>query len=520
MSDSSREGGGPAPNADDRAAHPLYNWMSGIGAALGAVGLTAIAFLTFLDLIVAPHSGYSGLALLPPAGLVGIGLLLVVAGWLRERRRHARGRYSSFYRTWVLDPWGIVRGRGIWFVPLAVAAGTFALFGAGAGTVGLVAVSESNTFCTEACHTVMGPEGTAYRDTAHSRIPCVECHVSAGPEGFLSAKLGGLRQLYALATNTVSRPIPTPIHGAIDDRKLCEGCHVPERDIGYVARTHTYFLSGENAEPERMVMMVKVGRGPNGLLPGEGVHYHMQIAAKVEFVARDGMRQEIAWVGVTDAQGKQREYQLASNPLSDAERASLPVHTMGCIDCHSRPAHRFASAVGSINLALEGGLLSRDLPSIKEVAVEALDGGYETTPAAIEGIDQHVREYYQEEHPEVLEERAEAVDTSIAALVKIYRRTIFPEMKADWRAHPDNTGHLNSPGCFRCHNDGMVNVKGESIVADCTTCHTVLAQSDSTIRTMDEFETGRPFVHPEDGSTFEEFTLCSDCHTGGKELYE
>ena len=521
MTDSSEGGGGGvAPPGDRAAPHPIYNWMSGIGAALVAVGFTALVFLLLLDLLHGPASGYSGLALLGPFGLMALGLLLVLAGWLRERRRHAHGRRSSFYETWVVDPWGIVRGRGLWFVPAVIAVGTFAIFGAGAGTLGLLEFSESNFFCTMACHAVMGPEGTAYESTAHSRIACVQCHVGAGPEGFLSAKLGGLRQLYALATHTVSRPIPTPIHAGNIDRKLCESCHLPERDVGYQARAHTYFLSGDDVERQRMVMMVKVGRGANGLLPGEGVHYHMQIAQKVEFVARDPQLQEIAWVRVTDPKGNAREYQLEDKPLSDAERASQKVHTMQCIDCHSRPAHRFPSAMESVNQALEGGLLSHDLPGIKAVAVQALDGGYESTPAALAGIDRTLREYYQEEHPEVLKERAKDLDASIATLRTIYQRTVFPEMKADWRAHPDNTGHLNSPGCFRCHNDKMVDAKGESIATDCTTCHAVLAQNESSIGTMAQFEKGEPFVHPEDGSTFDEFTQCSDCHTGGKELYE
>jgi nitrate/TMAO reductase-like tetraheme cytochrome c subunit len=517
MTDSNQGGGGFEGRAK---AHPIYNWMSGIGAALVAVGLTAAAFLTLLDLVAGRASGYSGLTLLLPVGLVGLGLLLGVAGWLRERRRHARGRYSSFYQTWVVDPWGIVRGRGLWFVPLVVAAGTFALFSAGAGTVGLLEVSESNAFCTQACHMVMGPEGTAYADTAHSRIACVECHVGAGPEGFLSAKLGGLRQLYAVASGTVSRPIPTPIHAGNITRKRCEGCHLPERDVGYVGRAHAYFHSGADVESNRMVMMVKVGRGPNGLLPGEGVHYHMQIAHKVEFIARDAQRQEIAWVRATDAKGKAREYQLQSKPLSDAERASLPARTMECIDCHSRPAHRFPSATESVNRALEGRLLPRDLPSIKEVAVLALDGGYESTPAALEGIDRHVRESYEREHPELLKERAEAVEASIATLRKIYQRTIFPEMKADWRAHPDNSGHLYSPGCFRCHNDGMVDSEGRSIATDCTTCHAIVAQTTTAAATTADFEKGEPFIHPMDGSAFEQFMPCSDCHTGGREIYQ
>jgi hypothetical protein len=491
--------------------------MSGIGAVLAAVGFTATLFLMLLDLVAGRSSGYSGLTLLLPAGLMGIGALMVLAGWLRERRRHAQGRRSSFYETWVVDPWGVVRGRGIWFIPLVAAVGTFALFGAGAGTVGMVELSESNFFCTEACHAVMGPEGTAYTDAAHSRVACVECHVGAGPEGFLAAKFGGMRQLYAVASGTVSRPIPTPIHG-VDLRERCEGCHLPERDAGYVGRAHAYFLA--DGRSDRMVMMVKVGRGSDGLLPGEGVHYHMQLANKVEYIARDPQRQEIAWVRVTNREGKTREYQLQSKPLSAEERASLPMRTMECVDCHSRPAHAFSSATDSVNRALEGGRLPRDLPSIKAVAVQALDGGYASTPAALEGIDRHLREYYQTQHPELVGARGEAIEASIAVLRKIYQRTIFPEMKADWRAHPDNSGHLYSPGCFRCHNDGMLDSEGQSIVWDCTTCHSIVAQTPTNAATTADVEKGEPFLHPMDGSAFEQFMLCSDCHTGGKELYQ
>ncbi len=66
----------------------------------------------------------------------------------------------------------------------------------------------------------------------------------------------------------------------------------------------------------------------------------------------------------------------------------------------------------------------------------------------------------------------------------------------------------------------MLDAEGESVTTDCTTCHAILAQDDETIETMDDFDLGRAFVHPEDWSEIEEFTLCSDCHTGGVELYE
>jgi hypothetical protein len=246
----------------------------------------------------------------------------------------------------------------------------------------------------------------------------------------------------------------------------------------------------------------------------------MQIAHKIEYIARDAQRQEIAWVRVTKGDGGRREYELKSNPLSEEERASLHVRAMECIDCHSRPAHRFPSAVDSVNQALEAGVLSTGLPSIKEVAVAALDGGYESTAEALDAIDEHMRSFYEEEYPEVLEEDAEAVGAAVHTLRAIYRRTIFPEMKADWRTHPDNSGHWDSPGCFRCHNDEMLDAEGESVTTDCTTCHAILGQNDETIDSMDDFDLGRAFIHPEDWSEIEEFTLCSDCHTGGVELYE
>jgi hypothetical protein len=138
----------------------------------------------------------------------------------------------------------------------------------------------------------------------------------------------------------------------------------------------------------------------------------------------------------------------------------------------------------------------------------------------MEGIRTALESYYAEEDPDVLEEQSEELEQATEVLRGIYRRTIFPEMKADWRAHPDNLGHLESPGCFRCHSDEMLDAEGEPLFSDCVRCHAVVAQDDQAIATMADFESGRGFVHPEDGSTFDEFTLCSDCHTGGKEVYE
>jgi hypothetical protein len=500
--------------------HPVFNWMSIIAGAVVAVGVTAMAFFFVLGMVTHEAGGYAGLLLLPPLLLGAGGFVFFVAGWLREIRRQKRGEHSSFFGRYVIDPWQFVRRTGTLVILGGLTLTTLALLSAGAGSMAVVEFSESNAFCGDACHAVMSPEYTAYQDGPHSRVDCVKCHVAPGAEGFLAAKIGGIRQLWGVTFGEVTRPIPTPIHGAPMSRELCQTCHSPARDSAYKAVTHDYFPNGQEDAPVQLAMVVKVGSGDTGLLGGAGIHYHMQVAQKVEFIARDPQRQDIAWLRVTDRDGASREFSNEGDPLSAEERESLPIREMQCIDCHSRPAHGFRSPIDSVNRALSARKLPSDIPNLKEASVRALDGGYETTDEAMLGIGAALESYYQEEDPDVLEDQSEELAEAADALRVIYQRTIFPEMKADWRAHPDNAGHRDSPGCFRCHNDEMVDSDGEPLFADCVKCHAILAQDGVAIATMDDFQEGRGFVHPEDGGTFDEFTLCSDCHTGGKDLYD
>jgi hypothetical protein len=494
--------------------------MSAIGGAVCAIGASAMTFFFVLGLFSADEGGYAGLLLLPPLLVAMVGFAFFVAGWIRERRRQQRGEHSSFFDRYVVDPWQFVRSKGPFVILGGVALITVALLSAGAGSLAVVEVSESNTFCGEACHSVMAPEYTAYAESPHASVPCVECHVGPGAEGFLEAKIGGLRQLWEVTFGEVRRPIPTPIHGAPISRDLCEGCHTPERNIGYKAVTHEYFLNGLEESPVQLAMVVKVGGGSNGLMRGAGIHYHMQVARKVEYVARDPQRQEISWVRVTDHDGAVREFTSEQYPLDEQERSSLPVREMECVDCHSRPAHIFRSPVDSINLAFAEGRLPQDIPNLKEAGVRALDTEYESTSDALDGIGPALEAYYEDEDPDVLEEQGQELAAAAETLRTIYQHTIFPDMKASWRAHPNNAGHRDDPGCFRCHNDEMLDEEGEPLFSDCAKCHAILSQDQGAIDTMADFDTGLGFVHPEDSDTFDEFTSCSDCHTGGKELYE
>ena len=64
------------------------------------------------------------------------------------------------------------------------------------------------------------------------------------------------------------------------------------------------------------------------------------------------------------------------------------------------------------------------------------------------------------------------------ALGDIYTVNVFPSMEVTWGTYPDQSGHQESPGCFRCHNDEHVTADGEVISQDCFTCHTLLAMEE------------------------------------------
>jgi hypothetical protein len=316
------------------------------------------------------------------------------------------------------------------------------------------------------------------------------------------------------------RPLPTPIRDLRPARETCEECHWRRQFIGYKEVSHAYFLSDEENTLHQLRMLVKIGGEKTTFMEGSGIHYHMLIASEIEFVATDDRRQEIAWVRVTRGDGSVTEFDRTGDPLTDEEKATLETRTMDCMDCHNRPAHQFPAPMELVNNAMEEGSISLELPSIKVQAVDALDGGYATTEEAIIGIANSMRDFYRRNYPEIFAKKSHALTRSIKKVQSIYRETVFPEMKADWSAYPNNIGHRDSPGCFRCHNDGLESSQGDTIFTTCNKCHLILAQGESIEQVNVDLEKGLPFIHPEDFEAIDEFTECTDCHTGGAEVYE
>lgn len=489
----------PSPTAPGKRALNFKNWISLAGLIVAAGSIFSFIFLWAMSLMSGDGNQYLGILtwIVAPIFLI-TGLIMIFVGWFINRRRVAKMTPDGAFPLLTID---LSRRSDRRNLMLFMIGGAVFLLLSAFGSYQTYHYSESVEFCGTLCHTVMQPEFEAYRRGEHARVKCVECHVGGGPDFYVKAKLNGARQLYSLAFDKYSRPIPTPIHNLRPAQDTCEQCHWPERFTGNLERRYDHVLSNEENTPYSIRLLLKVGGAADKQGPVGGIHWHMSKDNKVEYYATDERRQDISWVRVTLADGTVRVYrkgEYADTPPATALRS------MDCVDCHTRPAHNFEAPNDLVEQSLQHGRISNTLPAIKKVAVEALTAEYATTGQAMESIDRAIRTAYED----VPEAR-----TTAAEVQSLYRGSFFPEMKSDWRAYPNNIGHKNWSGCFRCHNDELL-FGGQTLTItqnDCNSCHTILAQGRGDQLTQ-LAPAGVEFQHPE-GDTLG--LLCSDCHNGG-----
>ena len=137
----------------------------------------------------------------------------------------------------------------------------------------------------------MHPEFIAYQNSAHARVGCVDCHVGPGAGFYVRSKLSGLYQVYAVLRDIYPRPIPTPVHNLRPAQATCEQCHWPRYFFGDRRKTFTHYLTDGSEEPWVIDMLINIGGGDPDKGYTRGIHWHMNIANKIDYVARDPQRQ-------------------------------------------------------------------------------------------------------------------------------------------------------------------------------------------------------------------------------------
>ncbi|MGA7613673.1 MAG: NapC/NirT family cytochrome c [Thermoanaerobaculia bacterium] len=489
----------------------IRNPISLIGLLIALVSLANILFLVYVEVSGIESKPYIGvLAYMVMPGVMGFGLVVVLAGmlWERRRRHHlAPGEVTRFPRLDLNDP----RTRRNVF--LSVAGAAIFIFISTMGSYQAYEYTDSVKFCGQLCHGVMNPEYTAYLQSPHARVACVECHVGPGAGWYVRSKLSGAYQVYATVLNKFPRPIPTPVENLRPAQQTCEQCHWPEKFWGAQLKVFNHFGYDEQNTPREVQLLIKTGGGsPTGGLTA-GIHWHMNIANEITYVATDAQRQTIPWVQLRDRKtGKTVVYVAKDSEVKPEQLAQMPKRVMDCIDCHNRPTHIYVPPDQSVDRAMLAGRIAPDLPFIKQQVVDALSASYNTTPEAVQSIAKKMNDYYQTTYPQIYGSKKAEIDRAVATTQDIFQKTIFPEMKVDWKVHPNNVGHLYYKGCFRCHDDQHVSSDGKVITKACNSCHTVLEQREKDVLMVQE--PSKPFEHPVDLGDLTDY-VCADCHTGG-----
>jgi len=476
------------------------NWVGIFGLILAMCSLFAALCLIAIDFFHGFRQPYMGiLVYLIVPSFVWIGLIFAgVGAWLERRRRkkltaaEARAEASG--------------GRFTRHLVAALACMILFLMLTSLGSYRAFQVTESPGFCGALCHTPMEPEYTTYKISPHSRVRCTECHIGPGASWFVRSKISGLYQVYATVTGIYPRPIPVPVQNLRPAPETCEQCHWPEKFFGWVELRRQFFLPDKENTPWNIRLLVKVGGADATKGPVEGIHWHMNVGNRMEYLSTDESRQTIPWVRVTNRKtGAVTVYQSQNNPLTPKQK-TMPVRVLDCVDCHNRPTHIFDSPYSALDASIWLGRIDPAIPYIKMKAAEALvkAAGAVSQAPGIALIAQKL----SKEYPDYQDQPK--IGQAISETQRIFRDNFFPEMKTDWKVRPNNIGHYIWPGCFRCHDGSHVDETGRAISNSCNACHIITSQGGQQPETV--CLPGLKFDHP--GGEIPPEILCSQCHTG------
>jgi nitrate/TMAO reductase-like tetraheme cytochrome c subunit len=335
--------------------------------------------------------------------------------------------------------------------------------------------TNSPEFCGSACHT-MPPEYNAYLRSPHARVRCVECHIGRDVVTTqFTRKAGDLRHVILTVTEDYEFPIYT--RAMRPARESCETCHFPEKFSDDSLREIRTFQADQENSLEHTYLIMKTGGGSKREGLGRGIHWHIE--NEVRYLATDRLEQDIPYVRAIDDDGNITEYYDIASGITPDDVAGSTLETMDCITCHNRVTHTIPDPDDAVDQAIFKDLIPRDLPFIKEESVHLLNQRYSSQEEASEAFSK-LDDFYAEEHPEIHDERQEDIQQTIQTLRDIYSQIVFPEQKVDWETHPDNLGHIDDPGCFRCHDGKHLSGTGEAIRLECNLCHSVPVRADDS----------------------------------------
>jgi nitrate/TMAO reductase-like tetraheme cytochrome c subunit len=458
----------PDPHTSDNPQRPILmlltgHWVSMLGAAL--VTTAGFSWLFALPTQLRGHASnpYIGIVVFIIIPVVFVaGLVLIAVGVFLARKRIESGLLQVPQRDVYLRT--LVKFFAV-TTAINIVIGT-------QGTYRAIGHMETAQFCGESCH-VMKPEFTAHQNSPHANVLCVDCHVAPGAAGWVASKMAGTRQLVDVVFNRVHYPIESAMESnrLVPSRGTCEQCHWPQQFDSAKLRVLFHFKDDESNTQTQTVMEMLTGGGDMGGIHGK----HLGPGVEIHYATADKQRQTIPWVEYRNHKTGELRTFLADGSTAKSV-ATLPRYQMQCVDCHNRPTHTFDLPERAVDKAMGLGHISPTLPYIKKKAMELLKANYASNDEAARVMPEKLVEFYRGSNPAVSSQRSTDISQAGAEIAAIYNRNVFPDLKVTWGTYPNNLGHTDFPGCFRCHDGSHSTSDGKTtITQDCNTCHTPVA---------------------------------------------
>jgi NapC/NirT cytochrome c family, N-terminal region len=446
------------------------HWITMLGVAL--VTTAGFSWLFVLPIQFRGHTNnpYIGIVVFIFIPVIFVSGLLLIAIGVFLTRRHGlivEGQFAGADRR------TYIRKLAIFF---AITTAVNIVIGT-QGTYRAVEHLETVQFCGQTCH-VMTPEFTAHENAPHANVECVDCHVAPGVVGWVQSKKAGSRQLLDVVFKRLHYPIESAMetNRLVPSRETCEQCHWPQKFDAVKLRVIFHFKDDAANTQTQTVLMMLTGGGDFGGIHGK----HLGAGVEILYAAADPKRQTIPWVEYRNRKNGESRTFLADGATAQSV-ASLPRFQMQCVDCHNRPTHTFELPERAVDRAMGTGRVSPTLPFVKKMAVELLNANYASSDEVSRIIPARLASYYQQSDPTLSSQRSKDIADAGAEIVAIYNRNVFPDLKVTWGTYPNNLGHTDFPGCFRCHDGShSTSDKNVTITQDCNTCHEPLAIEEAT----------------------------------------
>jgi len=403
------------------------------------------------------------------------------------------------------------KSGAVWLIGLAFIVG-FIVFGIIA--IQVWEYSNSVAFCSNVCHDVHPEETAAFQDSLHARVKCTECHM--GRTGTLQGillKATHFRHLPAVLFDNYERPLKSETMRPANES--CELCHWPASFHFDSVLEMKNYRPDEFNTPQRIYLILKTGGGERARGLGAGIHWH--ILNQVEYIALDEEKQEIPWVRSTLPDGRVVEYTDVTNSLSPHELENEEVRNMDCVDCHNRVGHPFAGPESLIDAALAEGAVSTDLPYVKKEMLGLL-GDLPETHLGADDAAGAFETRYASTYPDVARTDTRALNQAVEMVADLAAQLTFEAGEVTWESFPDNGGHKDFAGCFRCHDGKHVSAEGESIRLHCNICHgiPVVTKEGARPPALPPATIMEPVSHLETNfmadHRFQASDACAECH--------